>query len=158
MLFQLFLDERHRKERRIDRHIQFLEHVRYGSDMVLVAVRDDKSLDFAVIFHKISDIRDDEVHSQHVIFGERKTAVDDHDAVPVFKRCHIHPDLLESAERDDLQLFVIHFSLFQKKSSCSAPLKRISRCLRHIRRSVSSSISSKIFIRASSSCSSSTGT
>ena len=69
--------------------------------MVFVAVGDDKGPDLVDILLQIGRIRNDQIDSQHVILGEGQAAVHDHDAVPVFKCSDIHPDLLESAERDD---------------------------------------------------------
>ena len=41
------------------------------------------------------------INSEHVILRKSQAAVNYYDAVPVFKCSDVHPDLLESAERDD---------------------------------------------------------
>lgn len=71
--------------------------------MVLMAVRNDKALDFVQIVLEIRDIRNNAVNAEHVIFRKGHAAVHDDDAVLVFERGDIHADQLKAAERNDLQ-------------------------------------------------------
>ena len=81
--------------------------------MVLMSVRDDESLHLAVILGQVGHIGDHEVNSEHIILGESKSAIYHNNAVPVFERSHIHSDLLQASERNDLQLLIIYFFLIQ---------------------------------------------
>ena len=55
----------------------------------------------AVIF-QVSQVRRDDVYAKQVILRKHHTGVDDNDVVSVADRHHIHPELAEPAEGDDL--------------------------------------------------------
>ena len=101
VLAELVLDDAHGQAGAVDGHIDLLEDIGEGADVVLVAVGDHKGPDLVDILLQVGRVRNDQVNSQHVILGKSQAAVHDHNAVPVFKCSDVHPDLLESAERDD---------------------------------------------------------
>ena len=68
-----------------------------------MSVSDHETFHFAVILYQVGDIRNDKIDAQHIVLGESQTAVNYNDAVPILKCSHIHSDLLQPTERDNLQ-------------------------------------------------------
>ena len=79
--------------------------------MILVSVRDHKSLYPVHVFLQISNIRNYQIDSQHVVVREGKTAVYHNNTVLVLKRSNVHSDLLQSSQRYHLKsgACIIHF-------------------------------------------------
>ena len=76
------------------------EDLSYAEDFgESISIDHDESFDLAVILFKISDIREHDINSEHIVFRERHTAIYDNNAVPVLKCRDVHSDLLKSAER-----------------------------------------------------------
>ena len=70
-----------------------------------MAVRDDVAAQLVDIALEVGRIRDDEVYAEHVVVRERDAAVDDDDISAVLDHSHVLADLVETAERYDLQFF-----------------------------------------------------
>jgi ribosome biogenesis protein Tsr3 len=77
--------------------------------MVLVAVCQNKTLDLIRVADKIGDVVDDEVNAEHIVVRKAEAAVDDEDAVAVFKHGKVLADLAETAQRDHAQFFEFSF-------------------------------------------------
>ena len=75
--------------------------------MILVSVRDHKSLYPVHVFLQISNIRNYQIDSQHVVVREGKTAVYHNNTVLVLKRSNVHSDLLQTSQGDDLYFAVL---------------------------------------------------
>ena len=69
--------------------------------MVLVSVRDDKSLYFFHVFLEICEIRYHDIDSEHLILRERKTAVYDEYLIVTLNECAVLSYFFHSAKRDD---------------------------------------------------------
>ena len=91
--------------RRIDGRVDPVHHIRQRADVVLVAVGDEEAAELLLIFCKIGDVRNDKVHAVHVVLGEAEAAVDDDHVLAVFQHGHVLADLIQTAERNDLQFF-----------------------------------------------------
>ena len=117
LFLQLVIDNPHGQPGCIDRHIHLLQDIGQCADMVLMTVGDDKALHLVNIVRKVSNIRDHEVDPQHIILRKSQTAVHNNNTVFIAKGSNVHPNLLESAKRYDLQLgMVILFFLVIQKS------------------------------------------
>lgn len=77
MLLELVFHQSERQARAIDREIHIFEQVRDGTDMVLMAMRDDKPLNPILVFLDIAEIRDDQINAEHVAVRECHSAVED---------------------------------------------------------------------------------
>ena len=75
---------------------------------------DHKSLYLAVVLFQIKCIRKHKINTQHVIFREGHTAVNDDDGIPVLDRGNVHSDLLQTAERNDLYTLYLIVFILQK--------------------------------------------
>ena len=106
-LTQLSLDECKRQPCSIHRHIDLLQNIWQRTDVVLMSVGDDEALDLRHVALQIGDVRDDQVDPQHIVGWKSQTAVHDDDAVITLKRGNVHADLIESAERNDLNTAVL---------------------------------------------------
>ena len=100
--------QRKRKRRAINRHIEFFQEERDRADMVFMPVRQQQSAHVLAVFFEESQIGRDNIDAQKFVFREHHPGVDHDDVVAVANRHHVHPELTESAERDDLQFFILH--------------------------------------------------
>ena len=114
VLLELVLDQGHRELCRINGHIDLAEHIRDRPDVVLMTMCDHKSLYLAVVLFQIKCIRKHKINTQHVIFREGHTAVNDDDGIPVLDRGNVHSDLLQTAERNDLYTLYLIVFILQK--------------------------------------------
>ena len=105
VLLELELDEAQRQRRGVHGGIDGLQHIRQRADVVLVAVGDEEAAELLLVFRKIGDVRNDKVHAVHVVLGEAEAAVDDDHVLAVFQHGHVLADLIQTAERNDLQFF-----------------------------------------------------
>ena len=80
--------------------------------MVLMSVGDHKTLYLIDIVHQISHVRDNQVNTQHIITWESKAAVHHDNGVIILDGSHVHSDLLQTSQRDDLDFTVIFFDNF----------------------------------------------
>ena len=101
MLLELQLDESGGEAGAVNGHVDLLEHIGDGPDVILVAVGDEQAPQPGLVFHQIRHIGDDAVDAVHVVAGEGHAAVDHDDLAAVFVNGHILADLIETAERDD---------------------------------------------------------
>ena len=102
-LSELVLNDAHSQPGGKNGHIDLLQHIGQRADMVLVTVRDHKSLDLIDIFFEIGRIRDHKVDSEHIVFRKRQTTVHYDNTVLTLESSYIHADLLKTAQGDDLQ-------------------------------------------------------
>jgi len=65
--------------------------------MILMSVGDDKTFDLVDVALQISNIRDDQVDTQHIIRRKCKTAVYHYNGVLILKCGNVHTDLLQTA-------------------------------------------------------------
>ena len=73
--------------------------------MVLVSVGDENPPDLVLVFDQVANVGDDHVDAVHVVIGETHAAVYHHDVTAVFIDGEVFADLVETAERNDLQFF-----------------------------------------------------
>ena len=67
-----------------------------------MSVSNHEPLHFAVILHQVGDVRNDKIDTQHIVLGESQAAVNHNYAVPILKCSHIHSDLFQPTERNNL--------------------------------------------------------
>ena len=103
MLLQLVVNEPDRQFRSVHGHVQLFEDIGKGSDMILMTVGDDETFHPICIVLQIGDVRDHQVNSQHIILRKGQAAVHHNNTVLIFKGSNIHADLLQAAQRYDLQ-------------------------------------------------------
>ena len=77
--------------------------------MVFVPVREQQRAHMLPVFLEEGQIGRDDIDAQQFGFGKHHSGIDHDDVVAVADGHHVHPELAESAERDDLQLFIWHF-------------------------------------------------
>ena len=120
LFLELVVYKTHSKLCGIDRGIYLSDDIWNGSDMVLMSVGYEKSLDFFFILDEICDVRDAHVDPEHVVFRECESTVYHDYGIPVLKSCHIHADLLETAQWYDFKMwFLMRFHY----TSCNSSLK-----------------------------------
>ena len=105
VLLQLQLDEPGGKAGAVDGGVDLLENVGDGADVILVSVGDKHTPQTAVVLYQIADVGDDAVNAVHIVAGEGHAAVHDDDLAAVLVGGHVLADLIQTAQRDDLQFF-----------------------------------------------------
>ena len=91
------LNQRNGQLGTVYRHVNLLQDIRKGADMVLMSMGNHKALYLVNVLLQIADIRNHQVNAQHVISRECKSAVHDDDAVLILKRGDIHSYLFQAA-------------------------------------------------------------
>ena len=104
MLVQLVLKYSEGQPRRVDRHVHRAKHVWYRADVVLVTVRYKYSAHLVDILFKIAYVGDHKVDSEHIVVGERDSAVYHYYIVLVFENCKVFSYFIESAQHHHSQL------------------------------------------------------
>ena len=101
MLLQLQLDDAGGQACGVDGASELLHGVGNAANMVFVAMRQEHTAYFVLVFDKIGHIGNDQINAIHLIVREAETAVNDDDILAVFKHGHILADLIQTAKRDD---------------------------------------------------------
>ena len=101
VLLKLELDETERQRRGVHGRVDGLQNVGQRADVILVAVRDKKAAQLVLIFCKIGNVGDDQIHAVHIVLREAEAAVDDDHVLAVFQHGHVLADLVQTAQRDD---------------------------------------------------------
>ena len=91
-----------RQTRAIDRHIELFKDIGQGTDMVFVPVGQDNRLNHIAILQKIADIRNNEVHAQHIFFGEHEPGINHENFIANPDDRHVLADLPQSAQGNNL--------------------------------------------------------
>ena len=76
--------------------------MRDGADVVLVAVREDERRDPAAIGVERADIGNDQVDAEELRPGKHHAGVDEQSGIPAGDEQHVHAELADPAERDDV--------------------------------------------------------
>ena len=69
--------------------------------MVFVAVRKDYRPEAVSVFEHVRNIGDNQVDSEHVVFGEHESRVNHNHFVAVADNCHVLADFAQTAERNN---------------------------------------------------------
>ena len=96
----------------VDGHVDLLQHVGDGADVILVAVGDEQAPEPVVVLHQIGYVGDHAVDAVHIIAGERHAAVHHDDLAAILIGGHVLADLVETAQRDDFEFFCHSYSFF----------------------------------------------
>ena len=99
-------DQRLGKARCVDRRVELRKDVRDRTNVVLVTVREHQPSQLVLVVEQIGDVGDDDVDAQQFPARKHHACVDDDDVIPATQSEHVHPELAEPTERDDLQLVI----------------------------------------------------
>ena len=91
-----------RQTRTINRHIELFEDIGQGTDMVFVPMGQDNRLNHIAILQKIADIRNNEVHAQHIFFGEHEPRINHENFIANTDDRHVLADFPQSAQGNNL--------------------------------------------------------
>ena len=89
----------------VDGGVDAAQQVGDGADVVLVAVGEEDAPDLVLVLDEIGEVGDDHIDAVHVVVGEAHAHIDNDDIAAVLIYRQILADLIESAQRDDLQFF-----------------------------------------------------
>ena len=109
VLGQLPLNQPHCQLRRIERYIQLPEDIRKRTDMVFMSMGKYHTLDLINVILQISDIRNDYINSEHIVFRKCHSTVYYDNTVIVLKCCDIHSNQSKSADWNNFQFHILFF-------------------------------------------------
>ena len=89
----------------VDGGVDAAQQVGDGADVVLVAVGEEDAPDLVLVLDEIGEVGDDHVDAVHVVVGEAHAHVHHDDVAAVLVYRQVLADLVETAQRDDLQFF-----------------------------------------------------
>ena len=117
MFLQLHIDQGQCELGAVERCLHLMKHIGDGADMILVAMGEKKTADILLLGHKVADIRDDQIHAEHIFLGEDASAVHHHDIVLVLEDIHVLTDFVHAAQGNNPQLAgtFIHTSLSHRE-------------------------------------------
>ena len=104
-LRKLALDKAKRQFAREDGHliVEVLQQIRKRTGVVLVAVGDDDTAEFLLVFKNVGVVGKHQVNTGLGVVGEHKAGVDEHHVVAALEDRHVLTDAVKAAERNDLQ-------------------------------------------------------
>jgi hypothetical protein len=103
VLLELRFDEGQRHLRPVDRPVEQRHHMRHGADVILVRVGEHERLDLVAPSLDERQIGNDQIHSELIGIGKHDTGVDEDRCVLPRHRHHVHAELPEASEWDDLE-------------------------------------------------------
>ena len=103
VLLELRLDQRQRHGRAVHGPVERGQHVRHGADVILVAVGEDQRLDLVAPRLDVGEVRNDQIDAELVGVRKHDAGVDEDRGVLPGHRHHVHAELAEAAQRDDLE-------------------------------------------------------
>ena len=105
VFFEFSTDQSQGKWSSIDRDICLLEQEWNPTDVVLVSVCNQNSLDAVDIVHDVRVVRDNVVDTQQVIFWEFNPSIDDDNLVLVFNSVCVFPDFSQTTDGKNADFF-----------------------------------------------------
>ena len=105
VFFEFSTDQSQGKWSSVDRDICLLEQEGNPTDVVLVSVCYQNSLDAVDIVHDVRVIRNDIVDTQQVIFWEFNPSIDDNNLVLVFNSVSVFPDFSQTTDGKNADFF-----------------------------------------------------
>ena len=116
VLLQLQLHQASGHAGGVDGRLDVPEDIGQRADVVFVAVGEENTPDFFPVLHQVADVRDDHVDAIHIVVREAHAAVHYDQVVAVLEHGHVFPDLVQTAQGDNLQFFC-HISFFHSFAS-----------------------------------------
>lgn len=102
VLFQLALGEAGREMGTVDRNVEFLQNIRQGAQVIFVPVSKYYCSNVIPILFEEVKIRNANVYTVGIFLGESHACVKDEHFISVTHSHAIHPELADTAERDNL--------------------------------------------------------
>ena len=103
VLAQLAGHQAEREVAAVDRDAHLFEQIRYGADVILVAVGQNDAADFLRMGDEVGEIRDDDIDAENLFLGKHEAGVDHDQIAPAAQHRAIQTEFAEATERDDLQ-------------------------------------------------------
>src|SRR5690606_29486253 len=123
--FELGAYEGERQRRAVDcdwgNVFELREDVRDGADVVLVAVGNQEAAQPAAVILKIADVRDNQVDSAHLLFGELAAAIDHNHVAAILDDHHALADFAAAPQRYCLQSCLGHVCVLISLESGEKP-------------------------------------
>ena len=80
-----------------------LENIGRGTDMILMSVGEKITADMIPFAHQIGDVRNHQIHAEHVFLRKHTAAVHNNDVVFIFKNIHVFANLIHTAQGNNPQ-------------------------------------------------------
>ena len=107
VLLELEIHQRQRQLGAVQGHGHLAEHIGRCADVVLVTVRQKHAADAVLVLDQISYVGNDQIHAQHVFFGEDGAAVHDQHILAVFHHSDVFAKFVYAAQRNNAEFFLL---------------------------------------------------
>ena len=97
VLLELEIHQRQRELGAVQGHGYLTQHIWRGADVILMTVREQHAPDALAVFDEVGHIRDDQIHAQHVLFGEDGPAVHHQHVVAVLHNGDVFAKFINAA-------------------------------------------------------------
>ena len=131
MLLQLAAHQANGKRGAVNRYVKGFQKVRDRADMILMAVGNHQALNSFLVPLHIGEIRNHQIHAQHISIGEGHAAVQQEHILAALKQGNVFPNFVQASEKRHLnrRLSGLFLSPLGGTGSCSARFFRFSRGL-----------------------------
>jgi len=102
MFVELGRDHGECERRPVDRAVEVGHHIRHGADVVLVTVRENEGRDAAFVHVERCNIRDHQIDPEEFRLWKHDTGVHQQGRIPAGDEHHVHAELTEAPDWDDL--------------------------------------------------------
>jgi hypothetical protein len=99
---ELGFDERECKTRAVDRARDPIDHMRDGTDVIFMTVGQDQRFNVTAVRIERREIWNDEIDAEELRLGEHDTGIYEERRLPAGDEQHVHAELAETAERNDI--------------------------------------------------------
>ena len=122
MLLQLAAHQANGKRGAVNRYVKGFQKVRDRADMILMAVGNHQALNSFLVPLHIGEIRNHQIHAQHISIGEGHAAVQQEHILAALKQGNVFPDFVQASEKRHLnrRLSGLFLSPLGGTGSCSA--------------------------------------
>ncbi len=102
-LLEFILDETQGKSCGINRNGYLPEKIDKGTDMVFMGMGEHNPLDFVPICPNVFHFRNDNVNTEHVIFGKHQPCINNKNGLFILHHHHIQTNFTQTAKGDYFQ-------------------------------------------------------
>ena len=104
----------------VDGAVHIPHQIGNGTDVVLVAMGDEDTLQLLLVGCQVGKVGDHQIHTIHILFREAHTAVNGDHVLAVFQHGNILADLIQTAKGNNFQFFSqFGIKLLSKKRICA---------------------------------------
>src|SRR5947199_2085106 len=103
VFIQLTFRQTQSEVRRVNRNIDFLQHIRQRTEVIFVAVRKDDRRDVLLVLLEDFKIRNADIDSVDTLFGKAHAGIEHEHFITEPQQSAVHPELADTAEGNNFE-------------------------------------------------------